>query len=108
MLRPPRPSKYRLVVSMNTRSSRLNRSRRWANNCSSIRSLGLAEKLTNQAGRKNAGNESRSGGHDAGTGSYPRWVIDIDDIRIRWQHIAVQLDERGRRLLAANEALAHG
>jgi hypothetical protein len=32
-------------------------------------------------------------------------VIDIDDIRMRWQHVAVHLDERGRRLFAANEAL---
>ncbi len=40
--------------------------------------------------------------------SYPWRVIDIDDIRMRWQHVAVDLDERGRRLFAANEALAHG
>jgi hypothetical protein len=33
-------------------------------------------------------------------------VIDIDDIRLRWRHVAVLLDERGRRLFAANEALA--
>ena len=32
-------------------------------------------------------------------------MIDIDDIRMRWQHVAVHLDERGRRLFAANEAL---
>jgi hypothetical protein len=32
-------------------------------------------------------------------------VIDIDDIRMRWQHVAVHLDKRGRRLFAANEAL---
>jgi hypothetical protein len=33
-------------------------------------------------------------------------VIDIDDIRMRWQQVALHLDERGRRLFAANEALA--
>ena len=33
-------------------------------------------------------------------------MIDIDDIRMRWQQVAVHLDERGRRLFAANEALA--
>jgi len=33
-------------------------------------------------------------------------VIDVDDIRQRWLHVAVHLDERGRRLFAANEALA--
>jgi len=35
-------------------------------------------------------------------------VIDIDDIRQRWQQVAAFLDERGRRLFAANEALAQG
>jgi DDE family transposase len=35
-------------------------------------------------------------------------VIDVDDIRLRWQQAETFLDERGRRLLAANEALAHG
>jgi hypothetical protein len=35
-------------------------------------------------------------------------VIDVDDIRLRWRQAEVLLDERGRRLLAANEALAHG
>jgi hypothetical protein len=35
-------------------------------------------------------------------------VIDIDDIRQRWQQAAAFLDERGRRLFAANEALAQG
>ena len=35
-------------------------------------------------------------------------VIDIDDIRLRWQQAAPLLDERGRRLFAANEAMAHG
>jgi len=35
-------------------------------------------------------------------------VIDIDDIRRRWWQAAEFLDERGRRLFAANEALAHG
>jgi hypothetical protein len=33
-------------------------------------------------------------------------MIDIDDIRMRWQRVSVHLDERGRRLFAANEALA--
>ena len=33
-------------------------------------------------------------------------MIDVDDIRQRWLHVAVHLDERGRRLFAANEALA--
>jgi hypothetical protein len=35
-------------------------------------------------------------------------VIDIDDIRDRYQRTQAFLDERGRRLFAANEALAHG
>jgi hypothetical protein len=35
-------------------------------------------------------------------------VIDTDDIRSRWQLAAPFLDERGRRLFAANEALAQG
>jgi Rhodopirellula transposase DDE domain len=35
-------------------------------------------------------------------------VIDIDDIRARYQRTEAFLDERGRRLFAANEALAHG
>ncbi len=35
-------------------------------------------------------------------------MIDIDDIRWRYQGTAAFLDERGRRLFAANEALAHG
>jgi hypothetical protein len=35
-------------------------------------------------------------------------VIDIDDIRIRYRQAADFLDERGRRLFAANEALALG
>jgi len=35
-------------------------------------------------------------------------VIDVDDIRLRWQQAETFLDERGRRLLAANEALAQG
>jgi hypothetical protein len=43
---------------------------------------------------------------DAWTESYPGLVIDVDDIRMRWQQVAVHLDERGRRLFAANEALA--
>src|SRR6516225_6725209 len=36
---PPRPSKYNVVVSMNTTESSLNKSRRRANSSSSIRSL---------------------------------------------------------------------
>jgi len=32
-------------------------------------------------------------------------VIDIDDIRTRYQQACKFLDERGRRLFAANEAL---
>ena len=35
-------------------------------------------------------------------------VIDVDDIRSRWQQVAKFLDERGRRLFAANEAMAQG
>jgi hypothetical protein len=35
-------------------------------------------------------------------------VIDRDDIRLRWQQTAPLLDERDRRLFAANEAMAHG
>jgi hypothetical protein len=35
-------------------------------------------------------------------------VIDIDDIRCRYRQAAGFLDERGRRLFAANEALAQG
>ena len=35
-------------------------------------------------------------------------MIDIDDIRSRWQLAAPFLDERGRRLFAANESLALG
>jgi hypothetical protein len=35
-------------------------------------------------------------------------MIDIEDIRCRYQVTAAFLDERGRRLFAANEALAHG
>ena len=35
-------------------------------------------------------------------------MIDIDDIRLRYQQAEGFLDERGRRLFAANEALAHG
>lgn len=35
-------------------------------------------------------------------------VIDIDDIRSRYHRLEGFLDERGRRLFAANEALARG
>ena len=37
-------------------------------------------------------------------------MIDIDDIRLRWRQAEQFLDERGRRLFAANEAMAqeHG
>jgi len=35
-------------------------------------------------------------------------VIDVDDIRARWHQASRFLDERGRRLFAANEALAQG
>ena len=35
-------------------------------------------------------------------------MIDIDDIRLRWHQALPFLDERGRRLFAANEAMAHG
>ena len=35
-------------------------------------------------------------------------MIDVDDIRSRYGQAAGFLDERGRRLFAANEALAHG
>jgi Rhodopirellula transposase DDE domain len=35
-------------------------------------------------------------------------VIDVDDIRARYDRTQAFLDERGRRLFAANEALAHG
>jgi hypothetical protein len=33
-------------------------------------------------------------------------VIDLDDIRLHWQRTAPLLDERDRRLIAANEAMA--
>ena len=39
---------------------------------------------------------------------YSRGVFDIDDIRRRYQAASVFLDERGRRLFVANEALALG
>jgi hypothetical protein len=35
-------------------------------------------------------------------------VINLDDIHLRWQQTAGFLDERARRLFAANEAMAHG
>jgi hypothetical protein len=35
-------------------------------------------------------------------------VFDLDDIKTRYQQAEGFLDERGRRLFAANEALAHG
>jgi len=35
-------------------------------------------------------------------------VIDLEEIRERWRQIAPLLDERTRRLFAANEAMAHG
>jgi Rhodopirellula transposase DDE domain len=35
-------------------------------------------------------------------------VIDVADIRRRWRQASAFLDERGRRLFAANEALAQG
>ena len=35
-------------------------------------------------------------------------MIELDDIRLRWQQTAPLLDERDRRLFAANEAMAHG
>jgi Rhodopirellula transposase DDE domain len=35
-------------------------------------------------------------------------VIDIDDIRCRYRRAEAFLDERGRRLFAANEAVAQG
>jgi hypothetical protein len=35
-------------------------------------------------------------------------VIDVDDIQLRWQQTAPLLDERDRRLFAANEAMALG
>ncbi|MGO9998305.1 MAG: ISAzo13 family transposase [Acetobacteraceae bacterium] len=34
--------------------------------------------------------------------------MNLDDIRVRWQQTAGFLDERARRLFAANEAMAHG
>ena len=39
---------------------------------------------------------------------YPVGVIDGDDIRARYRRAVKFLDERGRRLFAANEALASG
>src|SRR3954447_6089181 len=39
---------------------------------------------------------------------YPVEVIDVDDIRARYGRAVKFLDERGRRLFAANEALASG
>ena len=35
-------------------------------------------------------------------------MIDLDYIRLRWQQTAPLLDERDRRVFAANEAMAHG
>ena len=35
-------------------------------------------------------------------------MIDLEDIRVRWRQTAPLLDERDRRLFAANEAMAHG
>ena len=35
-------------------------------------------------------------------------MIDVDDIQLRWQQTAPLLDERDRRLFAANEAMALG
>ena len=35
-------------------------------------------------------------------------MIDVDDIGLPWRQAEAFLDERGRRLFAANEALAHG
>ena len=35
-------------------------------------------------------------------------MINLDDIGVRWQQTAGFLDERARRLFAANEAMAHG
>jgi hypothetical protein len=35
-------------------------------------------------------------------------MVDIDDLQQRWRKVEQFLDERGRRLLAANEALAQG
>ena len=35
-------------------------------------------------------------------------MIELDDIRLRWQQTAPLLDERDRRVFAANEAMAHG
>ena len=35
-------------------------------------------------------------------------MIDLEEIRERWRQIAPLLDERTRRLFAANEAMAHG
>src|SRR4051794_3022305 len=39
---------------------------------------------------------------------YPVEVIDVDDIRAHYGRAVTFLDERGRRLFAANEALASG
>jgi hypothetical protein len=38
----------------------------------------------------------------------PAHMIDVDDIRLRYRQPAGVLDEPGRRLFGANEALAHG
>ena len=35
-------------------------------------------------------------------------MTDIEEIRARWQQALPFLDERGRRLFAANEAMAQG
>ncbi len=35
-------------------------------------------------------------------------MIDLEDIRRRYRHAKEFLDERGRRLFAANEAMAQG
>jgi hypothetical protein len=45
---------------------------------------------------------------DAAPGGNPERVIDIDDIRRRYPRAKGFLDERSRRLFAANEAMAQG
>jgi hypothetical protein len=70
--------------------------------------LGFAEKLKNQDGAENAGIESRIGQVRRVAGGLGWRGDDIELIRSRWERAEPFLDERGRRLLAANEALREG
>ena len=54
------------------------------------------------------GTQAGNGCRCAGGLGYSAGVIEVDDIRARFRQAAKFLDERGRRLFAANEALAIG